>query len=165
MAVKEFPTVIEVDLVDTAQSTFCGRCTDAVRSVLNNQWPTDIDLERLREIAPGLYVVPKDASKARVGPRDFIEKIKVITESEFYETHPQVIRTGRTVLELTGPTDEEITAALILANRNFFRGTPVHLYEISNDQKLYIDTMQYAAKYPNVVFDGDPNNAHHYTLL
>lgn len=165
MAVEQYPTVIEVKLEHSAQTTFVGRCTDAVRSVLRNRWETNINMDKLEKCVHGLHVLPRENNAVRIGPRDYITKIIVISESEISETNPTVIRAGQTPLELRRPTDEDLTAALILANRSFFRGTPVHVYETSPEQKIYIDAMSYSDKYPNVVFDPDPHDPNHYTLL
>lgn len=163
-ALELFPDSLVIELEVTAQSTFVLRCRDSIRSLLHNEWETIIDVSLLVKHLPSFFVMEDGADCARLGPRDKITRHIKAKESEIIAPHATTLR-DRPFFKLESPTDEQLTAALILANATFFQQIPVLVTGVSPQQKVYIDTCQYSERYPNVVFDPDTANQFNYTLL
>jgi len=151
-----FPDPVIVRLSASKPSTFCLRCRDAIRSYINNFWESTINRERLEQILDDFFVdvveePSGDAAEVRVGPRIAYTKKIYVDE----ELPPAVLlgTSSRVALESKSPTDEELTALMVLANVTFFNNIPVLVKDVSSEQQAYIETGEYLNRFPNVVFD------------
>lgn len=152
-----WPDQIEIKLESTKQSTFVLRCRDAVRSWVNNEWKTaQIDRNTFLTRYALFYInFGPDKSTVIIGPRYCDSTTHVFRESELIHT-PRVVQVKGNAASnffVDQPTDEELTALLVLANRNFFAGTTLSVRSVSKEQKFYIDSLKFNERFPNVVMD------------
>jgi hypothetical protein len=130
--------------------THRARIVDAYKSLIENEWSTELNIKRLREVWPILVTkADKEAKYVVIHPR---------------HSTPSVTLKIRSELCCNDPTEIELRALLVIQNFQTFPQLTIEVTNLSTTLQKQLGAFQ--KSFPNVVFDfPNPDQPSHVIII